>query len=51
MKANNFTVVITHDGEQARLECDTLAEAQMLRQSFVNYGKYQEVEIEMPASD
>lgn len=41
-----YTVVILHDGECARLDCDTLEEAQLVRRSFVNYGKYQEVRIE-----
>jgi hypothetical protein len=41
-----YTVVILQDGEYARLECDTLEEAQLVKQSFVNYGKYQEVVIE-----
>lgn len=42
-----YTVVITHLGEQARLDCATLEEAQLVRQSFVNYGQYQEVDIEV----
>lgn len=42
----SYTVVILQDGEQARLDCATLEEAQQVRQSFVNYGKYQEVKIE-----
>jgi len=41
-----YTVVILQDGETARLECTTLEEAQLVRQSFVNYGKCQEVVIE-----
>ena len=41
-----YTVVILQDGEYACLECQTLEEAQLVRQSFVNYGKYQEVVIE-----
>ena len=40
-----YTVVILQDGEYARLECKTLKEAQLVRQSFVNYGKCQEVTI------
>jgi hypothetical protein len=40
-----YTVVILQDGEYARLECHTLEEAQLVRQSFVNYG-CQEVVIE-----
>lgn len=38
-----YTVVIMQDGETARLECATLQEAQLVRQSFINYGKCQEV--------
>jgi len=41
-----YVVVILQDGEYARLECETLEEAQSVRQSFVNYGKCQEVTIE-----
>ena len=41
-----YTVVILQDDERARLECHTLEEAQLVRQSFVNYGKCQEVVIE-----
>jgi len=40
-----YTVVILQDGEYAWLECKTLEEAQLVRQSFVNYSKYQEVTI------
>tara|TARA_R110000868_G_scaffold67757_1_gene200823 strand:+ start:2245 stop:2400 length:156 start_codon:yes stop_codon:yes gene_type:complete len=43
----NYTVVILQDGEYARLECPTLEEAQQVRQFFVNYGKCQEVTIEL----
>lgn len=46
-----YTVVILQDGETARLECATLKEAQLVRQSFVNYGKYQEVVIEQTEMD
>ena len=42
-----YTVVILQDGETARLACATLKEAQQVRQSFVNYGKCQEVRIEV----
>ena len=42
----NYTVVILQDNEYARLECDTLDEAQRLKQSFINYGKCQEARIE-----
>ena len=41
-----YTVVISQDGDYARLECATLEEAQQVRRSFVNYGKCQEVTIE-----
>jgi hypothetical protein len=42
----DYSVVITHNGEQARLPCESFEEAQQVRQSFVNYGKYQSVVIE-----
>lgn len=42
-----YTVVIVQDGEIARLPCATLEEAQLVRRSFVNYGKCQEVRIEI----
>ena len=42
-----YTVVILHNGEVARISCNTLKEAQQVRESFVNYGKYQEVKIEV----
>ena len=41
-----YTVVINHEGETARLDCETLEEAQQVRRSFVNYGRYQEITIE-----
>ena len=41
-----YQVVIVQDGEVARLDCETLEEAQNVRRSFVNYGKCQEVTIE-----
>ena len=43
----SYYVLIEHEGETARLACATLEEAQQVRQSFVNYGKYQEVRIEV----
>jgi hypothetical protein len=46
-----YTVVIQQDGEFARLECETLEEAQLVRQSFVNYGKCQAVTIETKEVD
>ena len=45
-----YTVVIRHRGEEARLECETMVEAMQVRQAFVNYGGYQEVEIEVKES-
>jgi hypothetical protein len=36
-----YTVIIEHDGETARLECSSLAEAQEVRRSFISYGKHQ----------
>lgn len=34
-----YRVIIEYIGnETARLECESLAEAQLVRQSFVNYG-------------
>ena len=33
-----YTVVIQHKGEEARLPCATRAEAEQVRQSFVNWG-------------
>lgn len=42
-----YTVVITHDNETARLSCESWEEAFLLRRSFINYGKYQEVKIEV----
>lgn len=41
-----YTVVIVQDGDRARLSCATLEEAIMVKRSFVNYGRYQEVSIE-----
>lgn len=46
-----YTVVIVQDGETARLDCSTLEEAQEVRRSFVNYGKYQEVRIEIEETE
>ncbi len=42
-----YTVVILQDGKTARLACATLEEATQVRQSFINYGKCQEVLIEI----
>ena len=46
-----YTVVIVQDGETARLDCSTLEEAQEVRRSFVNYGKCQEVRIEIEETE
>jgi hypothetical protein len=35
-----YAVVINHLGETARLACHSLEEAQMVRQSFVNWGGF-----------
>lgn len=42
-----YFVIIEQDGETARLECESLEEAQMVRRSFVNYGKCSDVRIEV----
>ena len=42
----SYVVVIVQDGDTARLECASYEEALQVRQSFVNYGKCQSVEIE-----
>ena len=44
--ASPYTVVIHQDGETARLDCATYEEAVLVRRSFINYGKCQEVRIE-----
>ena len=41
-----YYVVIQQDGETARLECQTLAEAQQVKVSFENYGKCQNISID-----
>jgi len=33
-----YTVIIDHAGEEIRLACDTMEEAQIVRRSFVNWG-------------
>ena len=45
----SYTVVIVQDGDRARLSCATLEEAIMVKRSFENYGRYQEVSIEHSA--
>jgi hypothetical protein len=42
-----YIVIIEQDGETARLQCETLEEAQIVRRSFVNYGKCNDVRIEV----
>lgn len=42
-----YTVVIQHCNEVARLRCSTFEEAIRVKQSFINYGKYQSVEVEI----
>lgn len=42
-----YTVVIKQDNEYARLSCETYAEALVVKRSFINYGKCQEVTIEV----
>jgi hypothetical protein len=42
-----YFVIIEQDGDSACLECDSLEEAQMVRRSFVNYGKCSDVRIEV----
>lgn len=41
-----YYVVIEQDGETARLECSSYAEAQQVKVSFENYGKCQNISIE-----
>ena len=45
-----YTVVITHKGDTARLTCATLAEAQNLKQAYLNWGGYEQVTIEQEAN-
>jgi len=33
-----YIVIIKHEGEEARLPCHTLEEAQLVRRSFINWG-------------
>ena len=41
-----YNVIIEQAGEQARLECDSLEEAQMVKVSFENYGRCSSIRIE-----
>ena len=43
----SYTVVIQQDGDTARLPCASYEEAVQVRQSFVNWGRCQSVEIEV----
>ena len=43
----NYVVVIVQDGETARLDCETLQQAQLVKRSFINYGKCESVTIEV----
>jgi hypothetical protein len=45
-RAMKYIVVIEQDGETARLECDTLEEAERVKVSFENYGRYQNIRID-----
>ena len=40
-----YIVVVRKDGEEAHLACDSLEEAKSVRQSFINYGKCEDVYI------
>jgi len=42
-----YFVIVEQDGDTARLECETLEEAQKVRRSFVNYGKCSDIRIEV----
>ena len=42
-----YSVVIKQNDEFARLDCETLEEALNVKRSFINYGKCQEVTIEI----
>ena len=42
-----YFVIVEQYGVTASLECETLEEAQKVYQSFVNYGKYSNVKIEV----
>ena len=42
-----YIVVIEQAGEQARLECRSLEEAEIVRQSFENYGRCNDIRIEV----
>lgn len=46
-----YIVVIEQDGETARLICETLEEAQMVRTSFLHYGKFEDIRIEKSPTD
>lgn len=42
-----YTVVVVQEGDTAHLECETYEEALNVKWSFVNYGKCQEITIEV----
>lgn len=41
-----YIVIVEQDGDVARLECDSLEEAERVKVSFENYGKCQNICIE-----
>lgn len=41
-----YVVIIKQDGETARIECETIQEAQKVKVSFENYGKCESITIE-----
>ena len=46
-----YYVVLTSDGETAKLKCDTYEEAQKVYRAFMNHGKYDTVTIERVDDD
>ena len=42
---NKYKVIILQDNDIAVLDCDTLSEAEQVKQSFINYGKCDSVKI------
>ena len=41
----SYVVRIQHEGEQATIPCVNRKDAEVIRQSFLNYGKYNNVSI------
>ena len=41
-----YIVVIKHKGDAAQLDCDTLEQAMLLKQAYLNWGGYDLVTIE-----